>query len=197
MAEKADPRLVQPGHYRHRLPVPPSPARGPAPPDGGRAAPGIPSAWPRRNHVGGGLAGCPPGGRLVSLGHRLAQVPELGGYAFSPDGRHLARLARRGGDLTVEALAPGAAVGPGRVHADDPLLSLGTELSVPSADHIWIRSGWPGCFQLLDARRSGAAWRTVPIAESGADGLRLLTCLEGSGCDLAVSTEDGESTIWR
>jgi pimeloyl-ACP methyl ester carboxylesterase len=133
----------------------------------------------------------------VSLGHRLAQVPELGGYAFSPDGRHLARLARRGGDLTVEALAPGAAVGPERVHADDPLLSFGTELWVPSADHIWIRSGWPGCFQLLDARRSGAGWRTVPIAESGADGLRLLTCLEGSGCDLAVSTRDGESTIWR
>src|SRR5205823_6454092 len=98
---------------------------------------------------------------LVTLGHRLAQVPELGGYAFSPDGRHLARLARRGGDLAVEALAPGAAGGPELIHAGDPLLSFGTELWVPSADHIWIRSGWPGCF--LEPGRSLA----VNISEPG------------------------------
>ena len=133
----------------------------------------------------------------MSFAHHLAQIPALRSFAFGPGGCQVARLARRDGSLVVEARSIGT--GTELVHAEDPLLAFGTELCVPSADRIWIRSGRPGGFRLLEARRTGpgAGWRTEPIVESAADGLRFLACLEGSGSDLVVSTEDGESTIWR
>jgi len=59
----------------------------------------------------------------VSLAHGLAHVPSLRGYAFSSDGRRLARLAKRDGGLAVETLAVGGSGAAQRVHWDDTLLT--------------------------------------------------------------------------
>jgi pimeloyl-ACP methyl ester carboxylesterase len=134
----------------------------------------------------------------VSFTHRLARIPVPHALAVSPDGSLVARLVRRGADLVVEARA--LDTGPAeRVWADDPLLTSKSTLCIPSAGRIWIRTGWPGCFRVMEARPSGpdGGWRTETIAESGAFSLHLLPGREGSGWDVMIaSTQDGESTIW-
>src|SRR5262249_36542662 len=102
--------------------------------------------------------------------------------------------------LAVEARLLGSDAPAERVWGSDPLLTSKAALWVPSADRIWIRTGWPGCFRVLEARRIGpdGGWQVERIAVSDAFGLHLLPGRERSGSDLMISsTQDGESTVWR
>ncbi len=140
----------------------------------------------------------------MTFTHRLARIPASHAFALSPAGSLVGRLVRRGADLAVEARALVSGGRTERVWGDDPLLTSKTALCIPSAGRIWIRAGWPGCFRVLEARRTGpdGGWQTETIAVSDALSLHLLPggqgSSEGSDRDVMItSTQDGESTIWR
>ncbi len=133
----------------------------------------------------------------------LARVPVAGQFAFTPDGRHVARITDRDGAFTVE----GRFLGDGfpsveRIYGPEPSLSLDTQLSFLSADCLRICSARHGWFRIVEARRNTAwsaagQWTAEPIVECEAATPQLLPRLEGVAWDLVISYEDGVSTIWR
>ena len=135
----------------------------------------------------------------MSLAAALARMPARFGFAFTPDGRRAARAVDRDGDVAVEELGFGAGSHPCRVYEGDADLSSETQVCFPSADRIWIRSGVPGSFRLMEARRiTPGGWDAHCLAESGDVSLCMLPDRARRERDTVVtSAEDATSTIWR
>ncbi|MGH8883935.1 MAG: alpha/beta hydrolase family protein [Egibacteraceae bacterium] len=138
----------------------------------------------------------------MSFVEALASVPRLHGFAFTPDGRHAARLIDRDGALAVEVADLERGLDSERVYGPDPLLSPNTHLTFPSQDHIRTCSLLDGRLRIVEIRRTGDVppWTAELIAELSdeeADAVRLLPRLEGADWDLVISCDDGTSTIWR
>lgn len=148
----------------------------------------------------------------MSVVDTLVRVPALRNFAFTPDGRHVARLTDRDGHLAVEVRHLGDGSDPQkgargdaldeRVYGPDPSLSIDTQLSFLSADRLRICSDQQGWFRIIQAHRNRAGtaageWTAEPIAECEAPMVQLLPRLEGANWDLMISCADGVSTIWR
>jgi pimeloyl-ACP methyl ester carboxylesterase len=140
----------------------------------------------------------------MNLVEGLAHAPIRCNFAFTPDGRHVARLTDRDGALAVEVLdLDGASRRSQRVYGPNSLLSFESELSFPEPDRLRICSRQDGWFRVLEARRSAekgadGGWTCRPIAERQAARFRLLASADGAGLDLAISlADDATSTIWR
>ncbi len=134
----------------------------------------------------------------------LTRVPTQCNFAFTPDGRHVARLTDRDGALAVEVrdLDDGRRLSQ-RAYGPGPLLSLESELSFPTPDRLRICSRQDGWFRVVEACRPIAGsgdgeWTSKLIAERQAARLRLLAPRDGAGLDLVISlADDATSTIWQ